>query len=95
MFEVVCDSVGKSSSPDRCYELWGVVRSFISHEDLRASIFCNPETHCDLFDLMDTTEMVDDIYTKTPLEDLQGLYAVFHPQGLDGIDHFHLMMNFV
>ena len=95
MFEVAADSVGSASTPDRCFEFVGILRSFFDDRALERSIFCTPDTHGDLFDILDASEMISDVYEKTPLEDLVSLYGIYKPNGLEDTDHLYMILNLI
>ena len=93
-FEVVSDSVGRSATPDQCFEFWGIFRSIFTLQDLQNSVYCRPEDWPELFMILRSSDLVNSVIDKTSLDTITGVYAVYKPLGLDEIDHFHLIVLF-
>lgn len=93
-FEVISDSVGRSATPDQCFEFWGIFRSIFTLRDLQNSVYCRPDDWPDLFTILQSSDMVDSVIDRTSLDSVTGVFAVYKPLGLDNTDHFQLIILF-
>ena len=86
LLEMVSREVASSTQPDRCYEVFGVLTAFFSHDELRLSQYVKLEDWPTLRTLLTSCELFAEIFANTPLCALTSCYFRLDPKGDDGID---------
>ena len=93
LFNRVACEVGNATEPQKCYELLGIANAYFTQPELKQSYVCDEGDWPELFELISSCEILEDIYSKTSLTSLVTVHFHLMPKGLDGIDH--LEVNFV
>ena len=86
----IANEVGMATEPQRCFEMLGVSNAFFTRPELKQSYVCDLDDWPELFELISSTEILEDIYSKTSLSNVVTVHFHLMPKGLDGIDHLEI-----
>ena len=93
LFNRIANEVGNATEPQKCFELIGIANAYFTKPELKQSYVCDFSDWPELFELISSSEILEDIYSKTSLTTLMTVHFHLMPKALDGIDL--LEVNFV
>ena len=86
VLDLLIKSVSECSQPEKVYELFGIITSFFAKSELISSMSLDFKDWPTLEALINSCELFEDVFAKTPLSGISSGYFRYIPQGDDGVD---------